>query len=248
MNNSDKLRIFHLSNHIVALGGIAYFGWSPWLLCIFLGWFLYGCLGISIGYHRLLSHRSFPATPPARNLFLFFGCLATGGSPLSWGGAHRMHHAFCDTEKDPHSLAHLGAARTFFHIWNKVVIERRFIRDLLKDKYIKFLHRNYFAILICYVSVLFSIDPRLAIFFYCWPAVLNFYAFGVVNLLGHGKESSGDRDSSTNSWVANLLTWGEGWHKNHHRFPSSHRIGTERGQIDIAAWVIENIPGIKRTV
>jgi len=237
------LRALHVLNHVAFLYGLYWYNPS-WLLLSVFCWFLFGCFGISIGFHRLLSHRSFETTKFGMKAMSLLGCLATGGSPVSWVGAHRLHHTFPDKTGDPHSWKVSGKFNVYFHFWPTFAIRRKHIRDLLKDPYQKFLHRNYFLIIFSYAGFLYLISPIAGIFAYSIPAVFAFHAFGLINTFGHGHgyRNFDVNDLSTNSWVANLLTWGEGWHNNHHRYPSYYRIGLKPNEVDISAWVIEHIP------
>lgn len=246
-NRTVLLRIFHVVNHLAFAFGI--FSYSPmWLLLTIFCWFLYGSLGISIGFHRLLAHRSFQPTRLGLKLTALLGCFATGGSPLAWVGAHRLHHTYPDRNGDPHSLEIDSWWRIYFHLWKPFGIHRKHIRDQLKDPYLKALHRYYFLILILFSGSLYLTSIPLGIFAYSGPAVLAFHAFGLINTFGHfhGYRNFETKDRSTNSWVANLLTWGEGWHNNHHKYPSSYRIGFKSNEIDISAWIIENVPFLKK--
>lgn len=241
---SRFLRIMHFFNHGALLFGLMHYSWQfLWLSLV--GWFFYGCFGISICFHRQLSHKSFQfQNHYVKKLSVLLGCLATGGSPLSWVGAHRLHHSFADQPKDPHSLRVDGFLRTYFHLWRSFIIPRSMIKDLLRDKFLIFIHRQYVKIILGYVFILLLIDIKMAIFLYCAPAVISFHAFGIINTFGHshGYRSYEVVDTSSNSWFANILTWGEGWHNNHHRYPRSHRIGLRRHEVDIGAWCIENLP------
>ncbi len=240
INASVKLRFFHLFNHCALVSGL--FLYSPlWLLLSFFVWWLIGSLGISIGFHRLLSHKSFRTTSFLGNIFTFIGCLATGGGPVAWVGAHRMHHMHTDKPKDPHSWKEIGALRVYTHYWSPLTIRYSVVRDLLKKPFIVYLQRNYFLIISLWSGTLYLWDPVIGIFAYSAPSVLAFHAFGMINLFGHihGYRSYNTMDSSTNSWVANLLTFGEGWHNNHHKYPTSYRIGLGRHEYDISAWFLE---------
>jgi fatty-acid desaturase len=240
---SQKLRVLHIGNHLAVLAGL--YLYSPWwILVSVLVWHFIGSLGISIGYHRLLSHRSFETTLFKKRLLSSIGCLATGGSPIAWVGAHRLHHKHVDTINEPHSWQNIGMARVYFHNWAHITIPRSVIKDIVQDPFQVFLHRYYFYILTSWVILLFLISPEVMIFTYCLPAVLAFHAFGMINLFGHlhGYQTFKTVGTATNSWVANLLTCGEGWHNNHHRFPSLYRIGLKSNECDFSAWILENFP------
>ena len=249
LSNSVKLRLAHGFNHIALLVGVFSFDTQWWMWGIaLLVWNFIGTIGISIGFHRLLSHRSF--FPPKWFVYAssFVGCLATGGSPLSWVGSHRMHHAHPDKESDPHSPVVKGRTRIYFHLWGKVNIPRRMLRDLLQSKYQKFLHRHYFLILAIWATALYLIHPLVGLFVYSVPAVIAFHSFGLINTLCHGfgYRNFQTADSSSNNWFVNLWTCGEGWHNNHHYRPSSYRIGVNKYEFDISARVIELL-GLAKT-
>ena len=241
------LRFMHLFNHIIVVYGLIVY--SPWW--IFLGlffWFLFGCIGISITFHRHLSHGSFTANDKARKAGIILGCLATAGSPVMWVGTHRLHHSFSDKKGDPHSIFNDGWLRTYLHFWKPFFVGKKYIKDIYKDPFLKWTHRYYPFIVLSYAGSLFLLDPCIGIFAYSLPSVFAFHAFALVNTFGHwhGYRSWKISNNSTNSWIANILTWGEGWHNNHHRFPGMHRMGFLSREVDISAWILENIPGISK--
>lgn len=248
-HKQDFLRVMHIINHLLVAGGLYYMFSSQWLLVSVFAWFLYGCLGISIGYHRYLAHRSYVAqTPALTNLFILLGCFATGGSPITWAGSHRLHHTHPDKPGDPHSMLNDGALRIYTHLWKPFTLKRKHVRDLLSDPFLRFLHHYYELVVLSWALLLLLIDTKMLIYFYALPSVFAFHAFGLINTLGHyhGYRTYNVNDQSTNSWIANILTWGEGWHNNHHKFPASHRIGLLPYELDIGAYVIEYLPGLAK--
>ncbi len=158
-----------------------------------------------------------------------------------------MHHTFVDTEQDPHSPSILGRLRSYLHLWNDFQINRRFVGDLVGDPYLMFLQRNYFLIVVGWALALYAIHPLVGIFGFSVPAVFAFHGFGLINMLCHeyGYRNFDVGDSSTNHWLANVFTCGEGWHNNHHRFPRSYRIGVKPGEWDISARLLEILPIMK---
>jgi stearoyl-CoA desaturase (delta-9 desaturase) len=242
IRNSTKLRCFHVFNHAMRFYGFFIGEWWMWPIS-FLIWNFIGTFGISIGFHRLLSHRSFKAKKWFKYFSSLIGCLATGGAPLSWVGAHRLHHSSPDGNDDPHSPIVKGYFNVYFHAWGKTIIPRKYIRDLIKSNYHKFLYRYYFLMLFFWAMALYAIDIRLGVFGYSVPAVMAFHVFGLINTCCHryGYRTHNVSDSSTNNFWVNLVSCGEGWHNNHHKFPASHRIGLERGEFDISAFVIEKL-------
>ncbi len=244
-NRTFILRLFHVFNHIAFIYGLFVYGFFPLGLSLAC-WFIYGCFGISIGFHRLLSHKSFEAHPVGYYLMSILGSLATGGSPITWVGAHRLHHTYPDHKGDPHSMQNQNSLSIYFHLWKPFFIRRKHIRELVKDPFQVFLHRHYFLLLTVFAGLLYALSPFIGIFCYSVPAVMAFHAFGMINTFGHshGYRTFETSDHSTNSWIANLLTWGEGWHNNHQRYPKRYRIGINSMEIDISAWIIENVPFI----
>lgn len=249
LSNSNRIRLIHILNHLALVYGAIYGQWWMWIVA-FGVWNIIGSFGISIGYHRLLSHRSFETTTTLEKLFATIGCLASGGPPISWAGAHRMHHAHVDEPQDPHSPLVIGRLRSYFHLWNNFQINRRYVADLVSDRYLMFLQRNYFRILVVWASILFLIDPLVGVFGFCIPSVFAFHAFGLINMLCHGfgYRNFEIEDSSTNHWLANVFTCGEGWHNNHHKYPRSYRIGLKPGEWDLSAKILETLPIMKSHV
>lgn len=236
---TTKLRAFHAINHLIALWVILY-GSLLWFIYAYGVWFIIGCIGITVGFHRLLAHKSFKAPKWFRTLSTVLGSLATGGTPMGWVGNHREHHRSPDQPGDPHSPWILGFWRTYFHYWGHVKIRRRFIVDLLRDPVVVFCHKNYFLILLSYAATLYLLFgfSGLAIG-YSIPSVYAFHGYGMINSMGHkyGYRTYDVKDHSTNNWIVNILTF-EGWHNNHHNNPNSWHIGERWWEFDPGAWII----------
>lgn len=240
-NFSNKLRTIHVLNHLALIPALIYGPWWAWIVS-FLIWMLIGTVGISLGFHRYLSHGSFKTYPWFEAVMIYLGTLACGGTPLGWAGTHRLHHAHVDTEKDPHSPVVLGFWRTYFHLWKPFHIPARLVRDLLRNKHVMICHKHYFKILIGWATVLWLIDPLAMIFGFCIPGVLAFHSYGLINAVSHtyGYRTYETKDkTSHNNWFANLFTGGEGWHNNHHKFPHKYRIGLKPWEFDLGAWILE---------
>lgn len=240
------LRALHVFNHLVlvfyvVLGG-SILNWN--LAGSVVVYFFLGCFGISLGYHRYLSHKSFEPKSLFSDFMIWLGMISCGGSPLSWAAAHRYHHLHTDTDKDIHNVRRDGWFKVYLHLWQPFYIKARIIKDLLLDKKIIFLHKHYFLLVGAWALLLYSTSTELGIFGFTIPAVLSFHFYGLINVLGHtfGHRPLSARDDSTNHWLVNIFVFGEGWHQNHHRIQSSHRIGLRPGEFDISAWVIETFP------
>ena len=211
-----------------------------------LGLYVVTALGITLGYHRLLTHRSFKCTRWCERLFVFLGSQSAQAGPATWVAIHRAHHAASDSEGDPHNSArgfwwaHMG--------WMLFLTPRRLdprftarlAPDILSDPFNAFLDRHFFHLCLVTGVVLFKLGG--------WPWVVwgmfvrvagVFHATWLVNSAAHtyGYRSHTTRDRSTNCWWVALLTLGEGWHNNHHAFPASARHGLRWWELDLT-WVV----------
>lgn len=252
---------------ILALGLVA---WQLWGNA--LGWndlFVFGImytatgLGITVGFHRLFTHRSFKAKRPVRVGLAICGSMAIEGPIVSWVADHRKHHAFSDTLGDPHSphvdhghglrgalrgLAHAHVGWLFIHTQrgNK----ERYAPDLLKDPDIAWVNRHFFSWAVLGFLIPFGLGfafgGTLADGFtgMLWGGLVRIlvlhHATYSINSLCHffGRRPFETGDESRNlAWLA-PLTFGEAWHNGHHAFPTSARHGLERWQVDVSAGVI----------
>jgi stearoyl-CoA desaturase (delta-9 desaturase) len=219
------------------------------LLLILLGYFLYGCLGIVITFHRHLTHNSYQTYPILTKIFSVLGCLGGTGSPLAWVAIHINHHLKSDKPNDPHSPLYKGLkifALDYAHEVDKDTKWR--MRHLVTDKFQQFLHRYYFAINIAYSLILFLIGGfYLMVFFHWAPAALTAIMSNVVNYVGHKPSWAGSykshklNDQSSNNWIWAVPSWGESWHNNHHRFPKRSYFGDKWYEIDISGMIINFI-------
>lgn len=216
---------------------------------ILLGYFLYGCLGVVITFHRYLTHKSYKAHPFLVKIFSILGCLGGTGSPLAWVAIHINHHLKSDKPSDPHSPLYKGLkifALDYAHEVDKDTKWR--MRDLVTDKFQQFLHRYYFVINIFYSFVLFLIGGfYLVIFFHLTPVAITAIMSNIVNYVGHKPQWVGSYrshklfDQSSNNWLWAIPSWGESWHNNHHRFPRRSYFGDQWYEIDISGLIIKLI-------
>jgi stearoyl-CoA desaturase (delta-9 desaturase) len=200
-------------------------------------------LGVNIGYHRLLSHRSFQTYKPVEQLFSILGVLTTIGSPMAWVSIHRQHHKAAETKEDPHSPYVVGKFNAWVGFWNYLNLSPKLIKDMRKDKFQKFLHKNYLKIILFYCLLLALINPWLIIFAYAIPACMCLHSTSSIIVIAHyhGYVSHKVNDKSKNSWIAHLLSLGEGWHNNHHARPYMWKQGEQWWEIDPPSWVIRLI-------
>lgn len=203
--------------------------------------------GITVGFHRLATHRSFEAPKVVEYFFIFLGTLACQGGPFEWVGLHRVHHKYSDNEPDPHDSnqgfwwSHMG-----WMLFENPADEmaKSYIKDIENDSFYQFCQKFMVPIqvalgLILFFSggwsfVIWGIFARLVVVFHCtW----------LVNSATHkfGYQSHESNDNSRNCWWVAALTFGEGWHNNHHAYQYSARHGLAWWEIDITWMIIKTL-------
>ena len=251
----------------IGLGIAVWQAWSGLLnshdLIVFAILYVGSVIGITVGFHRLLTHRSFKTSKPLKAIFAVLGSVAIEGPVISWVADHRKHHAFADKPGDPHSphVDHghgwAGALKGLMHAhlgWIFIHTQRgshkRYAPDLLDDPVVRAVDRTF---------LLWALGGLAAAFFLGWliggtvgagltgllwgGAVRMLFVHHVtysINSLCHffGKRRFDTPDHSTNlAWLA-ALSGGEGYHNNHHAFPTSARHGLRKWDIDPSAWLI----------
>ncbi len=238
-----KIRIIQFINHLLFFVGILYVLITEEYQYFFLSiiaYYIIGILGINIGFHRMLAHRSFSTYKPISNLLIILGTLAAMGSSLAWVAVHRQHHRYSDTDQDPHSPHRVGIIKSWFGFWGKIKIDLKNCKDLRRSHFHRFLHKNYFAIHAVYVTILVIVNPLLVLFLYAIPTVLVFHSAGAFDVIAHmhGYRNHDTQDKSKNSWLANLITMGEGWHNNHHAKPNSYSNWEKWWEVDPTGIII----------
>ena len=224
------------------------FNFNTFLIAL-LGYFLYGCLGIVVTFHRNLTHMSYNTHPYVTKLFSILGCLGGTGSPLAWVAIHINHHLKSDKLGDPHSPLYKGLKIFGLSYEKEVDSSTRWkMRKIITDPFQLFLHRYYFAILTSYSLILYVIGGFYLMIFLHWlPALITIVMSNVVNYIGHrptwigGYRRYNLRDQSTNNWLWAIPSWGETWHNNHHRHPRNFSCGEKWWEIDISALIIRMI-------
>jgi stearoyl-CoA desaturase (delta-9 desaturase) len=197
-------------------------------------------IGVTMGYHRLLTHRSFQTPRAIEYLLTALGALANQGGPLKWVAAHRLHHQHSDQEGDPHSPRH-GLWWAHMLWWMPRVpqlddpdLYGRYVADLANDPAQRLFQRFYVLLPLALAGLLFGLGQwagglglSWVIWGMCVRTAFVHHATWLVNSATHiwGYRSYATRDRSTNLWWVALLTFGEGWHNNHHAFPRSARHG-----------------------
>jgi stearoyl-CoA desaturase (Delta-9 desaturase) len=249
---------------IAAVAYTAAHGISALDAALFIATYAVSGLGISVGYHRLFSHRTFQCGPVVRALAGIAGAMAIQGPVIRWAADHRRHHQFADTDLDPHS-AHSGGRSIAAGLWhahvgwvfdaNRTVISK-FAPDLLEDRVAKFVDRNYFvwfALSFAIPTVIGglatqSLSGALSAFLIggCARVFFTHNVTWIVNSVGHvwGTRPFRSKDQASNNVLFALLTFGEGWHNNHHAFPYSAQIGIDAHQFDFGFMVLRGAEAV----
>lgn len=202
-------------------------------------------LGIGVGYHRLLTHRSFKTIKPIEYMLSWLGSLSLQGGPIRWVATHRLHHQHSDQDEDPHSpqhgffWAHALWCFAFDPQFDPYEKYSRYAQDLARDRG----HR-----IIEFCTPFSQLAVGVALYFFggwscvVWAGFLRlvwvYHITWFVNSATHtwGYQTYKTGDHSTNLWWVALLSLGEGWHNNHHAFPNSARHGLKRSEIDVS-WM-----------
>jgi sn-1 stearoyl-lipid 9-desaturase len=235
--------------HLGAVAALFMFSW-PALITSILLWWVAGSLGVGMGYHRLLTHRGFK-TPKVVEYFLTLcGLLALEAGPIAWVVTHRIHHAHTDAPGDPHTpregrwWAHMGWILTGTAQRYDDETCMRYAPDLMKDPVHRAFEKWYFVPLIVFGVALLSLGGWPMLFWGVFLRVtFNFHTTWLVNSATHlwGKRRFETTDDSRNSWWVALLTWGEGWHNNHHAHPVAARHGLAWYEVDFNWWGIRTL-------
>lgn len=257
------LTILPFAGAIAAIATLWGRGFSVVDAGIALFFYAFTGLGVTVGFHRLLTHGSFDAKGPLRAILSIAGSMALQGSVISWVAAHRRHHAYSDKDGDPHS-PHLdegagltGVVRGLWHAHMGWLFDRettdydRWAPDLMKDPVMRKIDKA-FPLIAIWSLVLPGVLGALI----TWSFVGGLTAFlwgglARVFLLHHvtwsvnsvchffGKRPFASSDYSTNNWPLAIISFGESWHNNHHAFPTSAIHGIGKGQIDLSAGMIK---------
>lgn len=236
------LGLVHLGSGLALL----HFSWSGLVLCLLL--YVLTCLGITLGYHRLLTHRSYRAHPALEVLLVALAGLACQGGPATWVAVHRLHHARSDQDGDPHGAqkgfwwSHMGWMLTRPPHKLDPGIKSRMAPDILKDPWLAGFDRYHFGWAALSALALWAWGGwSWLLWGGCFRLMLTYHATWLVNSAAHlyGYRSHDTGDRSTNCWWVALLTFGEGWHNNHHAFPSSARHGLARHEFDVSYAILK---------
>lgn len=253
MNLNLKIRLLQILTHVGTIGALYYSISTSHYSLFFISlvvWFFVGPISQVITLHRLLSHKSFKVGKSMEAILSLISVISTVGPTMSWVSTHRIHHAKTDTDEDPHSpnvrekFSYLRALQVWIgYGWKMHKLTPWLVKDLLRNPIHSFIFNHYFKIIFAYVLLLLLIDPILVLFAYAVPVSLTVFLVGSVNILGHvhGYRTYTTRDRSTNSWLANIFSMGDGWHNNHHANPGNYRAGEQWWEWDLMARIINII-------
>jgi stearoyl-CoA desaturase (delta-9 desaturase) len=263
-------RVANLLATLAPLALVGFAAWRAWggalrwpdLVALTVSYLLTG-LGVTVGFHRLLTHRSFKTSAPMRALLAALGSMAVEGPAIEWVANHRKHHRFSDQPGDPHS-PHVdrpegwrGALVGLFHAhvgWilggDALADRQRYAKDLLADPVVSFIDRTFLVWVLAGLALPFGLGVALTgsvaggLTALLWGGAVRIFllhhATFSINSLCHffGRRHFATADESRNLlWLA-LPTLGEAWHNNHHAFPTSARHGLRWWQIDPSGWLI----------
>ena len=227
--------------HLGAIAACWTFTWKAFWVFVVLQW-MTGGFGVTLGYHRLLTHRSFKAPKWVEYAMSFFGSLALQGGPIKWIATHRVHHAFSDRPQDPHSptrgfwWAHMLWLFAYDDVLDHGQAYWRYAPEFARDKVHQFINKTHVYQTIALGVLLYAFGG--------WPCVVwgiflrtvfVYHCTWLVNSAAHvwGYQTYHTNEGSRNNWWVALLTYGEGWHNNHHAYPTSAAHGLRWWEMDL---------------
>lgn len=219
--------------------------------CLALAFAMYvitGLFGITLSFHRQLSHRAFTTPKWLEYIFAYCGVLAIQGDPLEWVSSHRYHHLYCETDRDPHTVneglwwSHMGwlldneatKARTG---------DQSNANDIATDPFYKFIKSTYPIHLLLFACAMYAWGGLPYLVWgvavrTCWVWHITWFVNSASHAWGSKVYKTNPPDESRNNWWVGILAFGEGWHNNHHAFQYSARHGLEWWQVDMTYYVI----------
>ena len=230
--------------HLGAFAGFFFFNWHALFAALGLYWMATG-LGISLGYHRLHTHRSYKLPRVIEYFFAVCGTLTLEGGPIFWVATHRIHHQFSDKPGDPHSprdgawWSHIGWLLVGESKHSNSKLMAKYAPDLAKDPFYVWLNDYHWITVVALAGLLYWIGGLpLMLWGGFMRIVFGLHATWLVNSATHmwGSRRFATRDDSRNNLLVALITFGEGWHNNHHAHPTSARHGLAWWEIDIS-WM-----------
>jgi len=223
------------------------FTWNALWVSVALYW-ITGGLGICICFHRLLTHRSFKTPKPVEYFLTILGCLTAQRSPVYWVARHRQHHAASDTDEDPHSPVHgFWWSHMLWPMADKRVDDEnkfyeKYAPDLANDPGHRWIQKTHEVWPLLLAAGLFLVG---GLPFLVWGLFVRttavYHGTWLVNSAGHrwGYTSFNTEDFSKNNWWVAIVSFGEGWHNNHHAYQTWARHGHKWWEIDFSFYTIQ---------
>jgi fatty-acid desaturase len=233
--------------HLGSIAALFCFSWRNFFVALFLLWMCTG-LGISMGYHRLHTHRGYKCPLWLEYFFSICGALTLEGGPLFWVAVHRLHHQKSDQPGDPHSpregafWSHMGWIIMGLGHDNQRIMDK-YAPDLGKHAFYRWLNKWHWVPTIFLALILLAIGgPSMVLWGGMLRITVGLHATWLINSATHmfGTRRFETRDDSRNSFLIAQLTFGEGWHNNHHANPVSVRHGLKWYELD-HSWILVNI-------
>ena len=243
---------FMFALHVGAIAALFFLTWKALLAAAVL-WWVSGGMGIGMGYHRLLTHRGYKTPKWVEYVLTTCGTMALEGGPIFWVATHRIHHQHSDKEGDPHTpldgkwWAHMGWILMGKSLHQDTQTLARYVPDLAKSKFHVWITKYHYVPAVAVMVALYAIGglPMLLVAGFL-RTVVGLHCTWLVNSATHtwGSRRFVTRDHSTNNfWVA-ILSFGEGWHNNHHAHPVSARHGLKWYEIDLnwyGIWALKKL-------
>ena len=232
---------FMAAFHLGALAAFFFFSWKALFISALL-WWISGSMGIGMGYHRLLTHRGYKTPKWVEYFLTLCATLALEGGPIFWVATHRIHHQFSDQDGDPHSprdgkwWSHVGWILTGKSMHHDTSTLAHYVPDLAKDKFHVWITKyHYVPIIVVGVALLVLGGLPFLLWGMFLRTVMGLHCTWLVNSATHmwGSRRFKTRDLSTNNWLVAVMTFGEGWHNNHHAHPTSARHGLRWYEVDL---------------
>lgn len=232
--------------HVGAVAALFFVTWQAVVVALVLHWATCS-LGICLTYHRCLSHRSMKLKTPAKFMGTLCGVISGEGTPLTWTATHRIHHGQSDQPGDPHSPLE---GPWWSHLWwmmlktterKQYLLFKHYVPDLARDGLLQMFEKTYIWWLIGSGVLLYAVGglPML-LWGLCFRMVIAYHSTWFVNSATHlwGYRNYTTTDESRNLWWVAVLSYGEGWHNNHHAHPRLARAGHRWWEFDPTWWAI----------
>ena len=235
--------------HIGAVAALFMFNWKALVAAVVL-WWISASLGVGMGFHRLLTHRGYKTPKLVEYFITICGLLAVEGGAINWVVTHRIHHAHTDGPGDPHTprdggwWAHIGWMVKGDAQSHGQETMARYAPDMMKDRFHVLANNFYWVpIVVLGLGLLVFGGWSFVLWAVFFRVTFNFHSTWLVNSATHmwGSRRFATRDDSTNNWWVALVTFGEGWHNNHHAYPTAARHGLAWYEIDLNWWGIRTL-------